>query len=170
MSVEKAMLVSDKVKDSMQKSFQDMEHRVSKMENTLSSLRTGINGLEEDGFISKEKYDKEIIDLRNKYIKEVKKFEEKLQRANTESDEWKRRNEEVHNELEHLMKSMRENQALMAEKDMTVGNLEEKVEKLASQKSDVSYESKLVVILVQKPYQIFWYKGQIMLVLDVLKL
>jgi len=140
---------SDKVKESMQKSFQDMEYRVSKMENTLSSLKTGINGLEEEGFISKEKYDKEIIELRNKYIKEVKKFEEKLQRANTESDEWKRRNKEVHNELEHLMKSMGENQALMAEKDMAIGNLEEKVDKIASQKDDVEAQLQREVTLRQ---------------------
>ena len=126
------------MKESLQKSFEDMENRVSKMENTLYSLKTGMSGLEEEGFITNDRYNKEITELRNKYMREMKKFEEKLERANTESDELKRRDREVQDELEHVIKGMRENQATIAEKDAIIGDLEERNEKITAQKNDVS--------------------------------
>ena len=115
-----------------------MENRVSKMENTLYSLKTGMSGLEEEGFITNDRYNKEITELRNKYMREMKKFEEKLERANAESDELKRRDKEVQDELEHVIKGMRENQATIAEKDAIIGDLEERNEKITAQKNDVS--------------------------------
>ena len=126
------------MKESLQKSFEDMESRVNKMENTIHSLKIGMNGLEEEGLITKDRYDKEIIELRNKYLKEMKKVEEKLERANIESEELKRRDIEMKNELEHVIKGMRENQEILAEKDATIGDLEERIEKMTSQKNEVS--------------------------------
>ena len=132
----------------MQKSFENMENRVSQVDNTLHSLKVGLSRPEEESFITKDKYDKEIKELRDKYLKEVKKLNENLVKATEECDELKRRDKEVQNELEHIINSMRENQEIVAEKDGKIGDLEEVVEKITMQKSEVSLNSNLMLNLL----------------------
>lgn len=121
-----------------------MENRMSKMENTLHSLNTGVSGIKEDRFISKAKYEKEIAELRDKYLKELKNLEEKLQESNNDADELKRRDKEMQDELEHVMKNMRENQDISSEKDMKIGELEEKNERISKQKNEVGFINELI--------------------------
>lgn len=128
----------------LQKSFDDMENRVSKMENTLHALNVGVNGENQERFISNVQYDEDVKELRDKYLKETKKIEDRLERANNECDELKIRDKEVQDELENVIKCMRENQDVLAEKDVKIGDLEEKIEKSSIQRSEVSFRIKLL--------------------------
>ena len=137
-----------KEKLQLQKSFEEMTSRVCRMENTLQSLKVGMHGIQDK---TRERKGQFVVDVKGqeeKYQNEIKKLEEKLDSANQEAEAFRKRDEDIQKEMEHLINDMKETQDILVERDGKIADLEGWIEKVSNQKKEVRLKLRLMMLIV----------------------
>eukprot|EP00794_Sanderia_malayensis_P015081 gene15081-16637_t len=120
------------------RNFEEMATRVSKMEQMIHSLKTGMHGLEERQGSKLGINEEGTNRLKESHIKEVKRLEDRISRLNKESEELRDDNEKFQAEIGKFIEELREMEVSWEDDKAKGVKLEAKVEKLTIQRDEVS--------------------------------